>query len=301
MNICENENINITVSEDKNKAQWNEKLEYAVKEIGEASKGYKLMHIIEAQNTIRTYNVLMLFGIILGPISALISGIDTAINANIDTDPTLSIISIVFATMAGIITAIVKFGKYDEASNANKQAAARYTSIESNVRRQLGLYRKDRVQALPYIEWLETKFEELFLSAPLLPPRTYDKYSKTAKILGLRVPNQYDAIISINTDYESIKINELINQKNIQVSKEKYSEENQSEEQKMIIYDNNDQNNDQNNYQNNKLETTISSNNITEDKKIKRSVTMLQFPHLNQYSDKMLEYEMRRLMGFADK
>lgn len=293
--ICENENIiNMPVSEDdKNKAQWNEKLEYAVKEIGETSKGYKLMHIIEAQNTIRTYNVLMLFGIILGPLSGLISGIDTAINATNDTDPTLSIISIVCAMMAGIITAIVKFGKYDEASNANKQAAARYTSIESNVRRQLGLYRKDRVQALPYIEWLETKFEELFLSAPLLPPRAYDKYSKTAKILGLSVPNQYDAIININTEYESIKINELINQKNIQVSKEKYSEENQPEEQKMIIYDNNDDNN--------KLETTISSNNISEEKKIKRSVTMLQFPQLNQYSDKMLEYEMKRLMGFADK
>ena len=132
--------------------EWNDKLEMAAKDIGETSKSYKLMHIQEAQLADKTYNRLMIIGIIMGPLSGITSGIGATINTG--TEPIIPIIAAIFGFISGIIVAIIKFGKYDEASNANKQAAARYTSIESNVRRQLGLYRSDRVPAIPYMEWL---------------------------------------------------------------------------------------------------------------------------------------------------
>ena len=148
---------------------WNDKLESVAKDIGEDATGNKLMHIWEAQNNITKYNRLMMLGICIGPIGGLLSTIGAALNP--DRDPTIPIISAIFGFLSGIFVAIIKFGKYDEKSNGHKQAVARYTSVESNVRRQLSLYRMDRIPASTYMEWLERKFEDIFLAAPLLPPK----------------------------------------------------------------------------------------------------------------------------------
>ena len=252
---------------------WNDKLELAVKDIGDSCKNYKLLHIYEAQRSNKIYNILMLIGIIIGPLSGLSSGIGTIMNDKYEIlNSIIPIINTILGFFSGIVIAIVKFGKYDESSNANKQAAARYTSIESNVRRQLGLYRNDRVSALLYMEWLETKYEELFLSAPLIPFSSYNRFKK----LGINIPEQYDSDITINTEYENIKIKEIINSSDIKnnIDKEEYIP-------KMNI-------------------ENINNIEVKKDKKkIKRTNTMSQFPQLNQYSDKMLEYEMKRMIGFS--
>jgi hypothetical protein len=272
--ITFNTNIpNIEAPKSNQQAQWNEKLEQAAKEIGEASKGYKLMHIREARKASGAYNRLMILGIIMSPLSGVLSAIETVVDPEID--PTLPIISIILAFIAGVIIAMVKFGRYDEVSNANKQAAARYTSIESNVRRQLGLYRDDRVSATPYMEWLESKFEELFLSAPILPSSAYEKYSVMAKKLGLTVPNKYESMIIINNDYEETNVKNMSNLSDIKINSYN-TERNQTIDE-------------------DKISIQIDSKKT---RQVKRGNTMSQFPELNQYSDKMLEYEMGRMMGF---
>lgn len=280
INVPKTKTIDLQTSKN---IQWNEKLEMAAKDIGEASKSYKIMHIQEAQKANKIYNRLMIMAIIMGPLSGVTSGIGAVINSNSDSDSeintTIPIIATILGFLAGIIVSMIKFGKYDEASNSNKQAAARYTSIESNVRRQLSLYRSDRVPATPYMEWLETKYEELFMSAPLLPAEVYDKYSHIAKNIGLRIPNQYDAIITINTEYEQTKVEEIINVTDIKVN-----DENKPNTDIVQKLSNNDD---------------MKEDKDKEDKKIKRTNTMLHFPQLNQFSDKMLEYEMKRMMGFS--
>jgi len=259
--------------------EWNEKLEIAAKDIGEASKGYKLMHIRQAQKSIKTYNNLMIAGVMMGPMAGVASGIGAAINSG--TDPTIPIIAVVLGFLSGIVVTIMKFGKYDENSNANKQAAARYTSIESNVRRQLGLYRVDRVPATPYMEWLETKYEELFSSAPLLPASMYDKYSNFAKDVGLSVPTRYEPVITINTDYETTKVREIIDTTDIEVNS--FGESIIHEELEDIEKGSKKANKQKN------IKKTI-----------KRTGTMSQFPDLNKCSDQMLNYEMKRMMGFSN-
>lgn len=250
---------------------WNDKLENAVKDIGETSKGYKLMHIKEAQHSIKIYNRLMIVGIVMGPLAGIISGIGASINVE-TTDPTIPIIATIFGFISGIAVTIIKFGKYDESSNASKQAAARYTSIESNVRRQLGLYRSDRVPATPYMEWLENKYEELFLSAPLIPAGVYDNYLKTSMKLGLCVPNQYNSVITINTEYENAKIDEIKNRSVIEVNTS-------SIEENIPIA----------------IISPRADSVMAGDKTMKRSTSMLKFPEMNQCSDKMLAYELGRM------
>lgn len=248
---------------------WNNKLENSAKNIGESAKGYKLMHIAEAQKSYKIYNRLMLLGIILGPIAGLLASIETSLHPDLDT--ILAISGTICGFLSGIIVAIVKFGKYDEESTNNKQAAARYTSIESSIRRQLSLYRKDRTPASTYMEWIELKFEELFLSAPLLPPRAYDEYYSIAKKLGLTVPNRYDATISINSEYDS---SDLTSNTDIVINIDEVSSVEGNE-------------------------TSVErSSSFTETRSQPRKNNINQLPHLNQYSDKMLQYELSRMLGF---
>jgi len=241
-------------------SDWNSKLEEAAQGIGQAAQGYKHMHIWQAQRASKKHHCLMGTGIVMGPIASVISSIGLAFG--LTGNPTISVVTILLGFISGILVATVRFGKFDEVSHANKSAAARYTSIESNVRRQLGLYRKDRIAAVSYMDWLETKYEELFMSAPLLPAGSYTKFSIYAKKQGIPMPAQYDLMISINSDHEA---HEIINTQQIEVKIEEDNEEVEVEEIKRT--------------------------------EIKRSNTMSKIPQLNQCSDKMLAYEMRRMMG----
>lgn len=260
---------------------WNDRLEQAAKDIGDKSKSYKIIHLSQAQITSTTYNYLMILGITLGPLSGIISGIGTVIDQ--EAGPIVPIISMLFGFLSGIVVSIMKFGKYDEVSNANKQAAARYTGIESNVRRQLSLYRKDRVDAIEYMKWLENKYEELFLSAPLLPAEVYDKHASLAKQLGWEVPKKYEQTLTINKDYETSKIREVMNNQDIEIrvskDKEEDKETGNTKDVDLSISENGDSNSD-------KASTIL------------RTRKMANFPELNEYSDKALEYELKRMMGF---
>lgn len=241
--------------------KWNEKLEEAVKNIGECSKGYKLMHIYEAHRTSKIHNFLMLLGIFIGPLSGVISGIGVSLSTC--SNPGWSVSTTILGFISGIIVAIIKFGKYEEISMSNKQAAARYTSIENNVRRQLGLYRTDRVEATRYMEWLESKYEELFLSAPLIPKNIYKKANKE----GIFVPRYYESIITINK-------NNVENENVIQIN------------------DKNDDDNGEKNENINIIDDTTENISI-----IKRSNSITKtFPDLNSLSDKRLAYELKRLI-----
>lgn len=254
--------------EDRFPIRWNAKLEAEAKNIGESAQGYKLMHIIQAQYSNKIYKSLMMVGIISGPTVGFIIGINTVIGESL----ILSLIAMIISFLSGIVIAIVKFGKYNEVSSANKKAAARYTSIESNVRRQLNLYRVDRKPSTVYLDWLETKYEEIFTSAPLLPAKTYDEYSPIAKEAGLNVPTRYAKKIDVNTTYEEEKIKEIIGNSDIYVTKDSDI-------------------------------TQLSPKDVAIDmtpEKMMRTNSMSQFADFNYGSNKMLEYEMARMTGFRE-
>ena len=153
---------------------WNDKLEETVKTIGENARTYKLMHLGEAQKASIFYNRLTALGIFLGPMSSIISTIETTFEEC--NNPFIDIISIVLAFLAGVVVGIIKFGKYEERISSNKNSAAKFNSIETDVRRQLGMYRHNRSQADEYIEWLQDKYETLSVSSPLLPLTAYAEY-----------------------------------------------------------------------------------------------------------------------------
>ena len=193
---------------DTKSVRWDEDIENNVKELGEKAKGYKIMHIQEARRISRQYKWLMYSGIFLGPIAGLLSGIGAIINPS-DGPVEWPIAATCAGFISGIVVAVTKFGKFEEKSSHHKLAASKYTSLESNVRRQLVLCRTERVNAVKYLEWIGNSFDDLFLASPLIARSIYTEYVKVAKENGLTVPDEYQLTINVNERYQLQKFNEM--------------------------------------------------------------------------------------------
>ena len=193
-NVVENNN-----HEDSDIVLWNNKIENVVRGIGENCKNYMKMHMTQARRSNTIYNRLTIAGIVFGPLG----GIFTVINevSGIESTSVLSIVEIILGFLSGVIVAIIKFGKYDEVSNSNQTTAARYTSLYGNVQRQLSLNKDDRMHALKYLDWLQTKYDELILSAPLISTHIHTKFmSKECE----NNTKPYDNVININLETDPV-------------------------------------------------------------------------------------------------
>ena len=258
---------------------WTGIMEKNVKEIGDKAKGYKIMHIQQAQKVSNKYKWLMYLGICLGPLSALLSGIGATLNP--DAPVKFPIASACVGFIGGVVVAITKFGKLEEKSSHHKTAASKYTSLESNIRRQLILCRNNRVNAAKYIEWIGNSFDDLFMASPLINRKIYTNYVKIAKKNGITIPDEYNLTININQPYQIQKLNEMKDVTTIEIN-----ESNSNNEETNNIMDKI------------KIETQPNENMSFKGKtKIKRTETLSNFPELNEFSDGRMGYEMKRMMG----
>ena len=276
-NIQDNEYPDIT---------WNSKIEKDVKEIGEKSKGYKIMHVKESRVMSQRHRLLMYSGIVLGPIAGLLSGIGAILNP--DAPVKFPIASACVAFISGIVIAITKYGKFEEKSSHHKIAASKYTGIESNVRRQLVLCKTDRINAAKYLEYVGGNFDDLFLASPLISKNIYEEYSKIANSNGIVIPDEYGLTIKVDEMYQKKKFNEMKNVSSINVNNTSISSEFQKEQltKKPDTKSN--------------IKRFISGDeNVGCNKEIKRSGTFNLLPELNKYSDARMEYEMQRMMGLT--
>lgn len=266
--LSDSKDVKITIK--NNNISWDNRIENNVKKIGEKSTGYKIMHIKASINVSKTYNFLMYCGIILGPLSALLSGIGISLYP--DSEVTFPIISSCVSFLSGIIVAISKFAKLEEKGSSHKLAASKYTSLESNVRRQLALCRDDRIKAGQYLDWVGNSFDELFLASPLITTKIYNNYIKIAKKHNISIPDEYGIDININEGYQQDKVKEMTNSEKINVNEETTPlkiEQIKPIEKKPIG-----------------------------NTSIKRTKTFSHYPELNKFSDSQMEYEMQRMLGF---
>ena len=304
---------------------WNDKLEAAAKEIGEMSLSYKLMHMEMARRSHIRYNILMYIGIIFAPLSGIISQLNSPFSSC--ENPYVSFVALGISFISGIVVAVIKFSRYDEIEYANKLASSKYTSLESNVRRQLALYRDNRIDASEYMEWLSNSFDELFLSSPILPHHLFSKYHELAIKNGHNPPNKYGSTININEEYEQTIIRNIFDNGNIVVnnmhsSTSSYNSVNISINDKMEVKESKggdvesekiDNDSFKNNTKNVKKEQSIEKeknsvtlteisedisdiqkNTIKGNKIVRRTDFLVPFQELNRYSDAMMKYQLRR-------
>lgn len=250
-----------------NTSRWNSVIEKNIKEMGEACKGYKWMHVHSSQINSKYYARIMYAVIIFPPIGAVFGTIYNLYSTNI-----LLIFQIVCGFLGGIFGTMMKYGKFYQKSEEHKNAAAKYASLEGNIKRQLSLYRDDRVNAGKYLQWVSISYDDLFSSSPFVNHDIYEKWAIKAKNEKLYIPKEYGPTVEMeNTDVEnnmsSIKVN------NQQSSADLYKIAEEPEEKP-------------------KNEVKIDIN-----KKVyKRQQTSL--PELHKFEDQRMAYEMGRMFGF---
>jgi len=257
---------------------WDDKIENNVRDIGEKSKGYKIMHIQSFRKISMKYKLLMYAGMSLGPLAGLLSAIGAIVYPPQDEHIEYAISATCTAFISGIIITIIKNGKFEEKSSHHKLAASKYTSLESNVRRQLVLCRKDRKNASTYLEYVGISFDELFLASPLVTRKIYNDYVVIAKNNGLIIPDEYGLTINVDAEYQKEKYNDMRNVTTIDVNK------NDIKLSEIII----DSPNPKRNSNSDSFKGTT---------EIKRTETFVHFPELNKFCDGKMEYEMQRMMG----
>lgn len=259
---------------------WTFLIEKNAKSIGEKSQGYKLMHIKESINKNKTYNILMYTAIVLGPLAGLISSLGSSINQE---DQTIfSILSTCIAFTSGIFVAISKVGKFNDKSNSHKLAASKYTSLESNVRRQLSLPRNIRVRPGAFLNWVGSSYDDLFLGSPLVSKKIYDNYIIGAKKNGISIPDEYGDTILVDENYEDIQISEMVCKSEIEINNSPISDK------LRCIKIERDDRNDKND---------INDREESKTRIVKRGSDYIPYPQLNEYGNPRMKYELKRMMN----
>lgn len=240
---------------------WNDSIEKTIKDIGETSKGYKIIHIMAAKQTENMYNKLMYLNMIVGPITGIIAAASSQ-------NPTTAITALIttFSFISGVVASVIKFSAYREKSIAHKSTASKYTSLESNIRRQLSLSRTDRVSAGPYLEWVSTSFEDLFSSSPLVPAKLYNKWIDYAKQQNMALPVEYGETVEIE---HQKKVAELCNIEEISV------------------------------HTDSKSEVEIVIDDKKKKQELNRNNTLAPVPDMNYFGDASMKYQMSRFMNFS--
>ena len=151
--------------EEKN-FDWNPKIEGVIKNIMHQCEKGKNHNMDYAKKSSVRYNMMVYTSIGLG----FITGILSTILAEYDSGYLLSISSFV----SGSISTALKVSKLEQKSAQYKSYASKYNSLENNIRRQLSLDYKDRIEASKYLEWVCNSYDELFENCPI-PLTFHDK------------------------------------------------------------------------------------------------------------------------------
>ena len=245
-------------------SKWTDDVEKVIKDIGDSCIGYKWMSILAAKQTTTRYDILMYLIILIGPAAGVFTSVSVSYP---QANAWLQIIATVLSFFSGVVSTSLKFSQLEEKSSSFKQIAAKYASLESNIRRQLSLGREERVIVGDYLEWVSSSFDELFASTPLMPDNIYQKWVEFAKINNLVIPKELGRIITVGSDD---KLDQLCTVQTIEVNTHSDSRENTIVDIHME-----------------KKETV--------DKK--RSDAYNGLPDLNRFTDGKMKYEMSRLFG----
>jgi hypothetical protein len=193
---------NKRIIQDVHNNTWNNAIENVARDIGNKALGYKWMHVNSAESLEFYYDKLSYVNIAISPIIAL--GVLAPPTTTKIT--TIKITLGVLAVLNGITSSLLKFWNNIEKSQAHRYTATRYSSLVSNIRRQLSLPYEDRQDGKIYIEWIAREYDQLVAVGPPIDRRCIKRYTKLAKEKNIPVPEQQGGILAIEVINKNDKI-----------------------------------------------------------------------------------------------
>lgn len=134
------------------------------------------MHVEACKQSALKYDITMYIIIALGPISSILaSTYDTIAKCDSDNN---KVIQIFLSLISGVLSAIIKFSKFEHQATVHRTTSLKFASLENNIKRQLTLLPEDRQPADKYLEWVTHSFDELFNSSPIVVDTVFKKWQK---------------------------------------------------------------------------------------------------------------------------
>jgi hypothetical protein len=172
---------------------WNENLENQVKNIELSCQKYTWLTTYMASNISFKYNVLMYMAIVIGPIAGILSSFSEKNND-------ITMLVTIFSFINGVLSAVIKFGNFEERSLKLKNIAVKYSSLSGNINRQLSLSPNDRVNSGNYLEWISSYYDQLFSETPLIGDEYIEKWKKYSSENNIEPPKTPNTDVKIKIE-----------------------------------------------------------------------------------------------------
>jgi hypothetical protein len=176
---------------------WNDKNEKLIIGIGYNSDIYKKLHKKTA-SFYKKINKGINLSILILSIFLTTDSIINLLQANV-----LLIVQKLVLFIVTIISIVNSFLKYGELSEQHLQAANSFSIIYNDIRNLMCIYRKDRMNAVKYIQKIIKEYDYLEISSPEIPSRYIKEMENTIKkdnITGISINKFREIEVVINND-----------------------------------------------------------------------------------------------------
>lgn len=190
---------------------WNDKNEKLIVDVGYNCGIYKQLH----EQSSRYYKKLnkginlslLIFSVFLTTDSII----------NLLKDDVLLIVQKIIIFIVAIISIMNNFLKYGELSEQHLQSSNSFNLVYNDIRNMMCVYRKDRMNAVKYIQQTIKEYDHLEISSPEIPERLIKqmetKLKSNEKFKNISMPDdqlrEIEVIIDKNEPNENIQLNTL--------------------------------------------------------------------------------------------
>ena len=176
-------------AQDVSATTWTRTLEEYVSNIGEEAQGFRILHLENAQSYSFYCSVQMYANCALAAASGLAGTLGMLLNPG----PSIlfPVISATIVFLLALTGPLFSQQKYDQLELTHRQAAAKFASLEGNVRRCMALPAQHRVPPGPYTSYIDSALKVNTESAPPLSAVSLARYNrivstrKNTKDMGL--------------------------------------------------------------------------------------------------------------------
>jgi len=186
---------------------WNNKNEQFIVNIGENSASFKYMHDKVSARYIIYDNVIKIF-ITIG--SVIIAA--ESFTIIFQTSDIANIIQKIITVILAVVSIIYNFLNYASLSTEHSNFASSFGILYHDIRNIMCLYRKDRPNAIKYIQRAIKEYDHLEVSGPNIPNWQLKDFKKKFKD-SISIPDTSDNIQKIEIIQEPGKKSEYIEQK----------------------------------------------------------------------------------------
>lgn len=155
---------------------WNKDLELLIYDIQDKSWSYTWLHNASVSYFSKWSNRLSITILAIG----ILTGTSTFATLNNCSDLlTIKIITGIVIFFGSFLSGYTQYYRFAERSEQHKFAASKYSNLHHNIKRELGLSRKDRQVAKDYVTWVTNQYDNFLLDCPEIEDNILKTYFDT--------------------------------------------------------------------------------------------------------------------------